>query len=45
MYARVDTVRRVVELEQPTGKFDYVNNDHEVVGLPDRLIVGRALAD
>lgn len=26
-------------------KFDYDNKDHEVVGRPDPLIVGRALTD
>jgi polyphosphate kinase len=27
------------------SKFDYDNKDHEVVGRPDPLIVGRAPAD
>jgi hypothetical protein len=27
------------------SKFDYDNNDHEAVGRPDPLIVGRALTD
>jgi hypothetical protein len=27
------------------NKFDYDNKDHEVVGGPDPLIVGRALND
>jgi hypothetical protein len=27
------------------SKFDYDNKDHEVVGRPDPLIVGRALTD
>jgi polyphosphate kinase len=27
------------------SKFDYDNKDHEVVGSPDPLIVGRALTD
>jgi polyphosphate kinase 2 (PPK2 family) len=37
--ARVDAMRHVL------SKFDYDNKDHEVVGRPDPLIVGRALAD
>jgi hypothetical protein len=27
------------------SKFDYDNKDHEVIGRPDPLIVGRVLAD
>jgi polyphosphate kinase len=27
------------------SKFDYDNKDHEVIGRPDPLIVGGALAD
>jgi len=27
------------------SKFDYDNKDHEVIGRPDPLIVGRALND
>jgi polyphosphate kinase len=37
--ARVNAMRHVL------SKFDYDNKDHEVVGRPDPLIVGRALAD
>jgi polyphosphate kinase len=37
--ARVNAMRYVL------SKFDYDNKDHEVVGRPDPLIVGRALAD
>jgi polyphosphate kinase 2 len=37
--ARVNAMRFVL------SKFDYDNRDHEVVGRPDPLIVGRALAD
>ena len=37
--ARVNAMRYVL------SKFDYDDKDHEVVGRPDPLIVGRALAD
>src|SRR6478672_3157165 len=37
--ARVNAMRHVL------SKFDYDNKDHEVVGRPDPLIVGRALND
>ena len=37
--ARVNAMRHVL------GKFDYDDNDHEVVGEADPLIVGRALTD
>jgi polyphosphate kinase 2 len=37
--ARVNAMRYVL------SKFDYDNKDHEVVGRPDPLIVGRALTD
>ena len=37
--ARVNAMRHVLD------KFDYDNKDFEVVGRPDPLIVGRALAD
>ena len=37
--ARVNAMRHVL------SKFDYDNKDHEVVGRPDPLIVGRALGD
>jgi polyphosphate kinase 2 len=37
--ARVNAMRYVL------SKFDYDNKDHEVVGRPDPLIVGRALSD
>ncbi|MET0473460.1 MAG: polyphosphate kinase 2 [Mycobacterium sp.] len=37
--ARINAMRHVL------SKFDYDNKDHEVVGRPDPLIVGRALAD
>jgi polyphosphate kinase 2 (PPK2 family) len=37
--ARVNAMRYVL------SKFDYDNKDHEVVGRPDPLIVGRALND
>jgi polyphosphate kinase 2 (PPK2 family) len=37
--ARVNAMRHVLT------KFDYDNKDHEVVGRPDPLIVGRALTD
>jgi polyphosphate kinase 2 (PPK2 family) len=37
--ARVNAMRHVL------SKFDYDNKDHEVVGRPDPLIVGRALTD
>jgi polyphosphate kinase len=37
--ARINAMRYVL------SKFDYDNKDHEVVGRPDPLIVGRALAD
>ena len=34
--ARINAMRHVL------SKFDYDNKDHEVVGVPDPLIVGRA---
>ena len=37
--ARINAMRHVL------SKFDYDNKDHEVIGRPDPLIVGRALAD
>jgi polyphosphate kinase 2 (PPK2 family) len=37
--ARINAMRYVL------SKFDYDNKDHEVIGRPDPLIVGRALAD
>lgn len=37
--ARINAMRHVL------GRFDYDNKDHEVVGVADSLIVGRALAD
>jgi len=37
--ARINAMRYLL------SKFDYDNKDHEVVGRPDPLIVGRALAD
>ena len=37
--ARINAMRHVL------SKFDYDNKDHEVVGRPDPLIVGRALSD
>src|SRR3569833_4516679 len=37
--ARINAMRHVL------SKFNYDNKDHEVVGTPDPLIVGRALAD
>jgi hypothetical protein len=37
--ARVNAMRYVL------SKFDYDNKDHDIVGEPDPLIVGRATAD
>ena len=37
--ARINAMRHVL------SKFDYDNKDHEVIGQPDPLIVGRALSD
>ena len=37
--ARINAMRHVL------SKFDYDNKDHDVVGQPDPLIVGRALSD
>ena len=37
--ARINAMRHLL------AKFDYDDKDHEVVGEPDPLIVGRALAD
>jgi len=37
--ARINAMRHLL------SKFDYENKDHQVVGQPDPLIVGRALAD
>jgi hypothetical protein len=37
--ARINAMRHVL------SKFDYDNKDHEVIGRPDPLIVGRALSD
>jgi polyphosphate kinase len=37
--ARVNAMRHVL------SRFDYDNKDHEIVGVPDPLIVGRALTD
>jgi polyphosphate kinase 2 (PPK2 family) len=37
--ARINAMRHLLD------KFDYADKDHEVVGEPDPLIVGRALED
>ena len=37
--ARLNAMRYVL------SKFDYDNKDHDIVGVPDPLIVGRALSD
>ncbi len=37
--ARINAMRHVL------SKFDYDNKDHDIVGVPDPLIVGRALSD